>query len=147
MDKVKRDNLIAKIMRQYDEGVSPPVIEIDDFFDGNWDDSSIAPNRVGYGHPGLKRFWDILRSVRDRENVDHVLVGIHECPEADEPLDADIWPSVENVYIYTTASPAEVSEWVAELHCDGVGEGWPYGVSAAAPKPRPGYKVRTLFWD
>lgn len=47
----KRENLIAKIYRQYEEGATDPVypvVGLDEFFDGNTEEASIAPNRVGY---------------------------------------------------------------------------------------------------
>lgn len=43
-------------------------------------------------------------------------------------------------------SPA-VEGWVADLKCDGVSDGWPYGEPEKPPKIPDGYRVRTLFWD
>ena len=38
----KRNRLIAKIIQQYDQGIEIPLIELDDFFDGNFVEYSIA---------------------------------------------------------------------------------------------------------
>jgi hypothetical protein len=149
MDIQKRNKLVEKIIRQYDKGISIPIVELDEFFDGNTVEHSIAPNNVGYGHPGLQRFWEILRSVRERSDVDHVLVGIHECPEPDDPQDADVWPIAEYVFIYTSASPAEVENWVVELKSEEVGE-WPpenEDSRTSLPPPEPEDKIQTLTWD
>jgi hypothetical protein len=141
----QRNALIARIMPQYDDpaGDGPPAVELDEFFEGNWDEHSIAPNQVGDGRPALSRVWEVLRAVRQRPEVERVLVGIHECPESDQEADFDMWPAAENVYIYTTAASGEVETWVSELEVDGVGEGWPYGkprrgAGAVAGIPRPG---------
>jgi hypothetical protein len=91
----KRNRLIAKIMAQYDMVSDPlvlPVVPLDDFFDGNWDEWSFAPNRVGYGLPPLTECYQILAEIRDRPDVQDVLIAIEESPYADEPEDFDIWP-------------------------------------------------------
>jgi hypothetical protein len=142
-----RTALIAKIVAQYDAGIDIPLVSLEDFFGGNSDGSSIAPNMVDYGHPGLKRFQEILTAIRERPDVDCVLMGIHECPEPDDPRDAKMWPMAENVYIYTSANTDDVESWTAELRTDGAVEGWPYGQPTNAPECRPGYKVFALCWD
>lgn len=129
----KRIKLIRKIMRQYDAGAEYPLVGVDEFFDGNGDLGSIAPN-LGDLHPGLETFWNVLRSIREREDVADVLVAIHECPEPDDDADADMWPYAENVHVITRASAADVEAWVGELKCDGVGDGWPYGEPEKPPK-------------
>lgn len=143
----KREELIEKIMAQYEAGNEPAIMGVDEFFDGNADEYSIAPNTVGAGHPGLRYFWDRLKAIGDQAGVEHVFIGILECPDADDEDDADLWPSAENVYIYTSASKEDVAKWAAGLNIDSVFEGWPYGCPAGAPKTRDGFKVYTLCWD
>jgi hypothetical protein len=42
-----RDALLAKIRAQYDaDPAPPPVVALDDYFIGNTDESSIAPNQA-----------------------------------------------------------------------------------------------------
>ena len=142
----KRIKLMRKIMRQYDAGAEYPLVGLDEFFEGNGDTGSIAPN-LSPEHPGIEKFWSILRSVRDRDDVADVLAAIHECPEPDDDADADVWPFAENVHVITSASAEEVEKWVADLKCDGVSDGWPYGEPEKPPKIPKGHGVRTLFWD
>jgi hypothetical protein len=58
-------------------------------------------------HPGLEYFYDRLRKIRSREDVEDVLVNIYD-------LDNIIlgeengWPFTENVHILTQASEAIV---------------------------------------
>jgi hypothetical protein len=143
----KRAALIEKIFAQYDAGNDIPLVELNDFFEGNNHEASIAPNLVGSGHLGLRRFREILTAVHARTDVDQVLIGIHECPEVDDARDAEVWPSAENVYIYTSAGAGEVEHWVAELKADGAIAGWPYGKPNNAPECMPGHKVIALCWD
>lgn len=148
MDMDKRRALIEKIRAFYEvDTKKPPVVEVDDFFDGNDDEYSIAPNKWGSGRPPIKRFYEALRSIRERPEVDRVLISILECPEADDSSDEEMWPQAENVHIYANAPVATVEAWVDELSHDGVREGWTYGEHPSAPKPPPGYGVFSVCWD
>jgi hypothetical protein len=140
-------------MELYDAGAGDtimPAVALDDFFDGNWDEDSLAPNSVGYGRPALCECYRILKEIRDRDDVQDVLVAIHETPYADEPLDFEIWPDSDTVYILTSCSRDEVVEWTKPLKPDDIGNDWlcdagkrPQG----APELRPGVKVHGLWWD
>ena len=142
-----RDTLLAKIQAQYDEdSESPPVVTLDEYFIGNTDEDSIAPNQVGYGRPALAELYTRFREIQEKPSVQAVLVGIHG--DWTEALKCtDVWPAAENLHIYTTASAREVEAWVEGLAADGVIKGWPYGAHPSAPTPRPGYKVFTVCWD
>jgi hypothetical protein len=147
----KRNSLIAKIVPQYDANDNAevmPVVGVAEFFDGNADEYSIAPNIVGSGHPGLAEFQRVLSEIRDKPSVQDVLIAIHETPEADDPEDFDIWPDSDTVYVITSASPEELEQWAQPLKFSEVSEGWSGGVKpAAAPPPEPGMRVLKLWWD
>lgn len=149
----KREDLIAKIMAQYDADERPevlPVVGLGEFFDGNEDQYSIAPNTVNHGHPGSSEFRRILSEIRSKPNVQDVLIAIHECPYADDPEDADIWPDSDTVYVLTSATPEELAEWAADLNCNEIGEGWSCGTGIkppAAPELQADMKVLVLWWD
>ena len=49
-----------------------PVVTLEDFFEGNQDEASIGCNLVD--HPGVDRFYETLRGIRDRADVQDVLV-------------------------------------------------------------------------
>ena len=150
---VKRNALIAKIMTQYDQGAGGtvlPVVSLDDFFDRNWDEHSLAPNVAAYGRPPLQECYRILREIRDRPDVQDVLVAIHETPYAEDPEDFDIWPDSDTVYVITTATRADVSTWAAALKPDEVGDGWSADGGTkppAGPELQPGMRVYALWWD
>lgn len=142
-----REELLAKIQMQSEQDPgTPPVVMLDEYFDGNTDEECIAPNQVGYGRPPLVEFYARFRQIQARPNVQSVLVGIHG--DWDEAFEyPDVWPAAENIHIYTTASAAEVEEWISGLGSDGAGEGWPYGMHPSAPQLNAGYQVITVYWD
>jgi len=149
----KRNKLIEKIIAQYDSGAGDevlPVVPLDEFFDGNWDEHCLAPNKVDYGRPPLQECYRILREIRDRPDVQGVLVAIHETPYADEPEDFDIWPDSDTVYVLTSCKRDEVAAWVEPLKVDDIGDNWSCNTGKkppAAPDVQPGMKVHALWWD
>jgi hypothetical protein len=130
-----------------------PVVPLDLFFEGNDDPASFAPNLEP--HPGIDRFYSVLRSIRDRSEVSDVVVQI------DEVLGPDEWPYASAVYVITSAPAGAVHEWAADLQPDedpspGNVEsyGWvPYAERdratspPGAPEIPAGHRVVTLFWD
>ena len=135
-------NLLAEIELQGGyEGVGPePVVSLEQFFNDNVDLGSIGGNLNP--HPGIATFYAVLRAIRERPDVDDVLVGISEVFENGD------WPSSSHVYVITTAAPAEVAEWAKPLAADEPGEGWWNGRPPRWPIQVPeGANVVTLWWD
>jgi hypothetical protein len=140
----QRQELVAKIKAQGRTGDDTPfpVVSIEDFFTGNNDLGSIGCNLDD--HPGLQRFYDVLRIIRARPDVQDVLVTIDECDEDDETT----WPFSERILVLTTASATDVAEWAEELQPTEVLDGgYVGGKPEAAPIPREGMKVLSLWWD
>ena len=95
-------------------------------------------------HPGLERFYTVLSDIRKRAEVQDVLVTIYEIEEGDKTR----WPFSERLYVLTKASPDELLSWAAELQPSEVlDDGFVGGKPAAAPDPKPGFKVLSLWWD
>jgi hypothetical protein len=139
-----RQQLVAKIKAQGHSGyeVPFPVVSLEDFFTGNEDLGSIGCNLSP--HPGLEKFFDVLRSIRARPDVQDVLVTIYECDEDDETM----WPFSERIFVLTTASSQDLAEWARELQpTEVLNDGFVGGKPHAAPIPREGMKVLSLWWD
>ncbi len=158
-----RDRLIAKIAEQTDPQTLAPqsgtledfhrcveqqatnpspaiVVSIEDFFDGNADEGAIGCNMIP--HPGLDHFRRVLTSIRDRPDVQDMLIEIVAID--DDPS----WPFSDTVWVISSASEQEVEEWMEPLHPDEVLRGWgKAGKPPAAPEPREGTKVYGLWWD
>uniref|UniRef100_Q07KR5 Uncharacterized protein n=1 Tax=Rhodopseudomonas palustris (strain BisA53) TaxID=316055 RepID=Q07KR5_RHOP5 len=142
-----REKLLEKLQSLVEQSsAAPPVVELDDYFVGNAQEDSIAPNQIGDGRPSLADLHAALRAIRDRPDVQAVLVGIHGDWVESLKCD-DVWPAADNVHIYASAGRSTVEGWVAGFAHDGVLKGWPYGMHPAAPKPQRGYHVYTICWD
>lgn len=149
----RRNATIRKILAQYDDDADPvvlPVVSLEDFFEGNWDEYSLAPNVVGHGRPPITECYRLFREIRDHPKVQEVLVGIHETPYPDDEEDFDIWPDSDTVYVLTSAKREEVESWVAPLQPTSVGDDWSCGSGKkpnAAPDVEPGRAVFAVWWD
>jgi hypothetical protein len=134
--------LVAKIrsLRDFNDYAAPdPIVSLEEFFTGNEDLGSIGCNLTE--HPGMAAFYDGLKSIRGRPEVQGVFVAIHEA-------DGDsIWPFSECVYILTSAPIADVSQWVEKLQPSEVSEGWLYNAPPNAPKLKEGMRAVSCWWD
>jgi hypothetical protein len=122
----------------------PPVVSLEDFFEGNTDPMSITVNLSD--HPGLEYFYDHLRKIRSREDVADVLVNIYDLDNIIHGEDHG-WPVAENVHILTQASEAIVQGWADELRSNDAIEGWPYGRAKEIEEPPLGFRWWALSWD
>lgn len=137
-------DLLAEIERQggYESADGPePVVSLEAFFDGNDDVGSIGCNLTD--HPGVDRFFTVLRDVRERPEVQDVWVGISEVMTDGE------WPFSDHVYVVTSASADDVLRWTGALHPEpDVASDWWNDVPPARPfRVPPGMRVLTLWWD
>jgi len=149
MDSIK-EALIAKIREQPEaasletedlnaQPTTSPVVSLEDFFEGNEDLGSIGCNLID--HPGIDKFYKVLKEIRGQNNVQDVLIEINQI---DEYLD---WPFSEVVYILTSADKNDVAKWMRPLQPDEISEGWWYGKASYAPEPKEGFKVYYAWWD
>ncbi|AZC19080.1 hypothetical protein [Pseudomonas sp. CMR5c] len=122
-----------------------PLVTLDEYFQGNDQEQSIAPNQWEFGRPSIARIHAHFKALEQRPDVQGVYVGLHQ--EWGEALESDDWPAAENIHIYSSAPLAVAEQWIEGLEADGIGEGWPYGKHAGAPEPRAGYHVYTVYWD
>lgn len=125
---------------------APPVVELDDYFAGNDQEDSIAPNQAGSGRPALRDLYEALHAIAQRPDVQTVLVGIHEDWQEAERYE-DIWPAGDSIHIYTRATRSAVEGWVHGLAANAVLKGWPRGMHRLAPEPETDIRVYTVVWD
>ncbi len=130
--------LLAKIRSQHvgDDGMRP-VVALEDFFEGNSDEGSIGCNLTP--HPGVARFYDVLRDIRNRHDVQNVLVGITEDMGDEE------FPFSDTIYVLTTAAPREIADAAAPLEAELIPQrDMP---PAHLPAIASNHEVVTLWWD
>lgn len=143
-----RERLIRKIAmlglppQTMEDSRRCPLVSLEDFFEGNNDPGSIGCNLRTSDNPGITGFFHALMGIRNRPNVQDVLVEISEMPE-----DETTWPFSDRIYIITSAEEDEVKSWMDALHPDEVGEGFISGIPPGAPPLRQGMRVYGVWWD
>lgn len=75
-------SVFKKLMQEY--GGQLPLLTLDEFFNGNTDEYSIAPNQWGYGRPPLSEMWKMLNKIQSIPSVDWVRVVLHDDTEIEE---------------------------------------------------------------
>ncbi|QJW36730.1 hypothetical protein [Cellulosimicrobium protaetiae] len=124
-----------------------PLLTLDEFFDGNAQEDSIAPNQWGFGRPPLAEIARRLRELERDDAVAWVRVQLHE--ETFEDSVEDVL--AEGVAVCTTLDERVVDERLdaEELQYDGAFEGFVYDEQAFTQVPAvpEGYRVLSLVWD
>lgn len=127
-----------------------PLLTLSEFFDGNTDQESLAPNQWGYGRPTLVEIASRLAVLEGQDDVAWVRVELHYDTEFDEPDGAIC---AEAIAICTTASESDLEARLdtESLQSDGVTAkgkavsdlAWLCGIPAVPD----GYRVLFLVWD
>jgi hypothetical protein len=149
-------HLIERINRNGDinDPATPrPLLMLEEFFDGNYDYGSIGCN-FHQDQPATAEFYELFRQIRDRPDVETVLVQVSQ---HDSPVE---WPFTDTVWIITSAAPATVSDWPGKRFAadelvtgwDEMAICWPEGeeaeVQALEPYTVPaGMRPIGVFWD
>jgi hypothetical protein len=124
---------------------SLPLVSLEEFFEGNDARYSMGANLSDDEHPGIQGFYRLLRSIRDRPDVQDVFVELRHYDGADE------WPYSDTVFIVTSALRDAIERWVEELHPTEIFEGWGAKPEIKTPlresQLRPGMHVWRAWWD
>lgn len=100
-----------------------PLLMLDEFFNGNTEEDSIAPNQWEFGRPTLSEIWDMLQKIELMPNIAWVRVALHDDTEIVENNGAEeLALAGDTIVICTTILPTELEklvncEW---LFSDGV---------------------------
>jgi hypothetical protein len=114
-------NTFKKILEENEERL--PLLTLDEFFNGNTAEDSIAPNQWGFGRPTLSEIWDMLQKIALMPNIAWVRVSLHYDTEIVENDGNEVLNLAgDTIVLCTTILPAELEklvncEW---LCCDGV---------------------------
>jgi hypothetical protein len=100
-----------------------PLVTLEEFFEGNDDSGSaaIGCNLMPPLHPRF--FYEKLKEIRSRPDVEDALVEIIEVEEQD----LSMWPFSDRVDVFTKAPKDQVAAWGAALRPDTVDEGFTNG--------------------
>jgi hypothetical protein len=139
--KKLRKKLEEKIYEQgYPDAQFAPIVTLEDFFEGNNDESSIGCNLME--HPGIEKFYDVLLNIRNKANVQDVLVEISEFEE-----DENYWAFSERIYVLTSIDKSLLGSLVQDLEPTEIDEGYAFGDPPNAPNLLSGYKIYSIWWD
>ena len=90
-----------------------PLLTLDEFFDGNPEEDSIAPNQWGYGRPSLAEMRDMLRRIELMPNVAWVRVALHDDTEIREENGTEVLDLAgDSIVICTGMKPEELEKAV-----------------------------------
>ena len=140
-------NVFKKILEENEECL--PLLTLDDFFNGNTVEDSIAPNQWGFGRPTLSEIWNMLQKIELMPNVAWVRVALHDDTEIVENNGTEeLLLAGDTIVVCTTISPAELEkivnyEW---LHSDGVIKTKLNTYSCVPPIPE-NFDCLEIMWD
>ena len=145
------NDMIAGVGNAGDDGTygDPPLLTVGEFFDGNTDEQSLAPNRDVAAVP-LSLVADTLRAVEARADVEAVRLTVHETPNPLVPEEDDVWIAAGEALIFSDAPREEVESWVAPLKPTCVINGDDAGEEAASRRRAagsPGAAMHRVIWD
>jgi hypothetical protein len=140
MDIERRNELVNRVKAlrcSLPADRSLPIVTLEEFFVGNDDYGSIGCNLEPMLGP--QYFYEALKSIRLRPNVQDVLV---EVVEIEEEV-AAMWPFADRVYVLTDGTLDDVSNWAAPIQPDAVEDTSENSVRAL----QRGFKCYSLWWD
>lgn len=120
-----------------------PLVDLDDFFDGNDDRNSFAPKLIDH-YPDLQQFHVLLQAIAEREDVSHVLV---QAADVEWAYDSDEDWVVATTVVFVTAAPtSDVVDWTELLMAAGPVKGLPEPVAPNAPQIPAGHAAWHVVW-
>ncbi|NJP66506.1 hypothetical protein [Streptomyces spiramenti] len=117
-----------------------PLLTLAEFFDGNEQEQSIAPNQWGYGRPPLAELAEAARGVEAMPEVAWVRVQLHSETLTSGEL------AGEALAVCTTATESEVERWIAGWESGGPVAGL-VDTYAEVPGVPPGARIWSVVWD
>lgn len=104
-------NTFKKILEENEEHL--PLLTLDEFFNGNTEEESIAPNQWEFGRPTLSEIWGMLQKIESMPDVAWVRVALHNDTEIIENNGAEeLVLAGDTIVICTTILPAELEKSV-----------------------------------
>ncbi|MDO4712281.1 MAG: hypothetical protein Q4A75_09920 [Peptostreptococcaceae bacterium] len=110
-----------KILEENEERL--PLLTLDEFFDGNTEEYSIAPNQWTFGRPTISKIGDRLQNIESMPNIAWVRVALHDDTGIEENDGVEeLVLAGESIVICTNILPSELEKLVnCEWLCsDGV---------------------------
>lgn len=87
-------NAFKKLMEENDDRL--PLLTLDEFFEGNTEEDSIAPNDCDFGRPSIAEIWELMRELEKRPDVAWIRIELHNDTEITEYDGKRYWFLREN---------------------------------------------------
>ncbi len=75
-------NVFKKLIKENDDRL--PLLTLDEFFEGNTAEDSIAPNDCDFGRPSIAEIWELMRELEKRPDVAWIRIELHNDTEIAE---------------------------------------------------------------
>ena len=129
-----------------------PLLTLDEFFKGNTEEDSIAPNQWGEGRPSLSEIWHMLQKIELIPNIAWVRVALHDDTQIEEYDEEEILTLAgDSIILCTNMQPSELEKMVncKWLCSDGVIEIEPsqLDIYSCIPSIPEGFKCLEIVWD
>ena len=144
-------NVFKKLMEENDDRL--PLLTLDEFFEGNTAEDSIAPNDCGYGRPSIAEIWELMRELEKRPDVAWIRVELHDDTEIAEYEGKEVLVLAgESLVVCTSLSAPELEELArCEWLCSGGAEDWEESEMDSLFSCRPpvpdGFHCFAIVWD
>ena len=144
-------NVFKKLMKENDDRL--PLLTLDEFFEGNTEEDSIAPNDCGYGRPSIAEIWELMRELEKRPDVAWIRVELHDDTEIAEYEGKEVLVLAgESLVVCTSLSAPELEELArCEWLCSGGAEEWEESEMDSLFSCRPpvpdGFHCFAIVWD
>lgn len=137
MDSGKREELINRIFElgYSSDGRNVVAVTIDEFFEGNDDESSFGCNIDP--HPGMESFYFHLMRFASENEVE-VFIEIYEVDEDDE----EVWPNSQRVYFVGEVERTALEELMSDTCASDIEELGDFEINGQVY-----HDVNALWWD
>ncbi len=119
IDIAKRNNLVAKYdLLKFPNIKQPILLTVDEFFDGNGDEASIAPNLSV--KPRMTEYYSILKNLADNSKTIAAFAEIKEVMIYDGKLNDNEWFYSDMIYFVGDLTKEEIKAATISLMPDEV---------------------------
>ena len=146
IDLEKRDILVKKYdLLNFPNLKQPTLLTVDEFFDGNNDEASIAPNLIE--KPNVAEYFKVLKNLSDNPKVNATFVKLNEVMIYDNgKLNDNEWFFADMIYVIGDLTKEEIKEATKSLKPDEVEYDSEIEIRSIATEYKD-KKIVYLWWD
>ena len=146
IDIAKRDIVVKKYdLLNFPNIKQPTLLTIDEFFDGNNDEGSIAPNLTE--KPKVFEYYEVLKKLSENPKVTATLVKLNEVMIYDNgKLNDNEWFFSDMIYVIGDLTKEEIKETTKSLQPDEVEYDSEMEMKNINEKYK-GKKIVYMWWD